>query len=96
MAKKLSTTPDNGGASTWVTAGTFVTADSAIEILQCSRSLFYERVKAGIYREAELRAGDPAPTEKTFRLPDLVVDEERRIHECTRRGRKHGWERVYD
>lgn len=93
MTKKLRTTPDG---SAWAARGMFIGADRAIEILQCSRSLFYERLKTHAYREATLRAGDPRPTEKTFRLPDLIIDEERRIAECTRRGRKHGWERVYD
>lgn len=73
-------------------SGMFVDVATAIRILRCSRITFYRRVKDGIYREARFRVGDPAPTERLFRAPELIVDEERRIHACQRAGHRTGWE----
>ena len=61
-----------------MTVPRLVTADMGIEFLGCGRNQFFERVREGIYRKAEVRKTDPAPEQMLFRLPDLLLDEENR------------------
>ena len=63
-----------------------VDAAGAVELLRCSRSNFFTRVREGVYRTATLRAGDAAPKMRLFRPCELVSDEVRRLEAVQRAG----------
>jgi hypothetical protein len=79
--------------SAWARTGMFVNVADAVKLLHCSRSTFFTRLRNEVYREARIRVGDEPFTEKVFRAPELLRDEERRCRACELRGEKAGWER---
>lgn len=59
-----------------------VSADYAIACLHVSRAEFFRGVKSGVYLPAVFRKADPKPEKDRlwFRLFNLIVAEERRLH----------------
>jgi len=53
----------------------FISAEHGIHLLGIGRSEFFDRVKRGIYRTAEVREGDRKPTKMLFRPSELVHDD---------------------